>query len=64
MSKRYHKASKVNQRGGVSALCFAQPRSIDLSRASWTIRDEAVTCPRCRKLLQQIAEVEASAVRR
>ena len=60
LSKIYHKASHVNQCGGVSALCYALPRAIDLRRASWTIRDEAVTCPRCKELMRQIANVAAN----
>jgi hypothetical protein len=58
-TKLYHMASKVNERGGVSALCFAQKRSIDLRRASWGLRPEAVTCPRCKRLLAQIADLGA-----
>lgn len=53
-AKVYHMASKVNQRGGVSALCFAQPRAINLARASWVLRPEAVTCPRCKHLMAQL----------
>jgi len=46
--KIYHRASKVNAKGQVSALCFKSPRAIDLKKALWTIRDEAVTCQKCR----------------
>lgn len=46
----YHKAKLVNGDGGVSALCFKEPRAIDLERALWTLRWEAVTCQKCRKL--------------
>lgn len=46
-AKPVHRADKINNRGGVSALCFARPRAIDLGRATWTIRDEAVTCSKC-----------------
>lgn len=49
--KLYHRAAKIDQRGNVSALCFASPRPIDLARATWTNRDEAVTCPKCRALI-------------
>jgi hypothetical protein len=52
-TKLYHMASKVNEQGGVSALCFAQKRSIDLRRASWVLRPESVTCPRCKRLLAE-----------
>jgi hypothetical protein len=46
-----HRAAKINEQGGVSARCFKRPRAIDLRRASWTIRDEAVTCPKCAALI-------------
>ncbi len=49
--KKYHFASKLNSAGGVSALCFSRPRDIDLSRASWTNRKEAVTCEKCLTLM-------------
>ena len=49
--KIYHKAKLIRGDGAVSALCFSRPRAIDLSKASWTNRDEAVTCEKCRKLL-------------
>lgn len=42
-----HKAGKINQRGGVSAICFKSPRAINMKIASWVMRDEAVTCPNC-----------------
>lgn len=45
--KIYHMASLVNQDGGMSALCFKRPRSIDLRRSLWTNRAEAVTCKKC-----------------
>jgi hypothetical protein len=49
--KTYHMAAKINALGDVSALCFKAPRAIDLKRASWTNRPEAVTCPKCKRLL-------------
>jgi len=49
--KTYHMADKVNPQGGVSALCFEKPRAIDLIRALWTNRAEAVTCKKCLKIL-------------
>jgi hypothetical protein len=48
----YHRAHLISERG-VSALCFSRPRPIDLRRALWTNRDEAVTCPRCLKLIAE-----------
>lgn len=50
--KKYHKANKFASGGRVSALCFNRPRAINLSRALWTIRDEAVTCEKCLRLLE------------
>jgi len=47
----YHRGDKINQRGGVSALCFATPRAIDMKRATWTSSDDAVTCPKCKALI-------------
>lgn len=51
--KPYHLAHLMTERGDVSALCFDRPRPIDLTRASWTIRPEAVTCPKCRKKMAE-----------
>lgn len=44
--------SKVTGKGAVSALCSEPPRAIDLRRSGWTIRAAAVTCERCRQMLQ------------
>jgi len=49
--RKYHFANKFSERG-VSALCFPTPRAIDLKRATWTIRPDAVTCKKCLKLLK------------
>ena len=49
--RTYHRAAKIREDGSVSALCFKSPRAIDMRRATWTIRDEAVTCPRCLEAL-------------
>lgn len=45
--KLYHRGAKIDQKGNVSALCYARPRAINLARESWTITDSAVTCPKC-----------------
>lgn len=45
--KPVHMAGKMRDDGAVSAKCFNKPRPIDLSKASWTLRPEAVTCKRC-----------------
>lgn len=51
--KIYHRGDKINNAGGVSALCFVKPKAIDLSKATWTNRDEAVTCKKCLAILQK-----------
>ena len=58
LAKLYHKAGKMRSDGAVSALCFARPRAIDLTRALWTIRPEAVTCPKCKKVMAKLAAAE------
>lgn len=50
--KIYHRASKINENGEVSALCFVKPRAINLFKASWTMRDEVVTCKKCLSILR------------
>lgn len=45
--KIYHRAHLMGPDGQVSALCFKRPRAIDLRTASWTLRDDEVTCPKC-----------------
>lgn len=47
-----HLAHLLGPNGEVSALCFSRPHAIDMTRASWTNRLEAVTCPRCRHLIK------------
>ena len=51
--KKYHKARLVSTAGGVSALCFERPRAINLEHARWTLLDEAVTCPKCLRILKK-----------
>ena len=46
-----HRGDKIDQKGRVSALCFPRPRVIDMKRATWVMRDEAVTCPKCLALI-------------
>ena len=53
--KPYHLAAKFRRSGTralVSALCFTRPRAINLRVATWTIRPEAVTCPKCLKAIK------------
>lgn len=52
MPKVVHRAAQVSDGGKVSALCFSKPRAIDLARESWTLRDDAVTCPACRSAME------------
>lgn len=53
--KPVHRAKGIRGDGAVSALCFRGPRPIDLSRASWTLRDDGVTCKRCLKKMAERA---------
>jgi hypothetical protein len=46
-------------RAEVDALVALLKRSTDLRRASWVLRPESVTCPRCKRLLAEIADVGA-----
>ena len=50
-TRMFHRGAKVNRHGRVTALCFVRPHGIDMTRATWTIRDEAVTCPKCKALI-------------
>jgi hypothetical protein len=45
--KPVHMAALISRTGGVSPLCASTPRRINLKRATWTNRAEAVTCQRC-----------------
>jgi len=51
--KRVHKAALVCDDARVSALCFAKPRAIVLSRATWTFKVEHATCPKCLAIIFQ-----------
>ena len=51
LPKVRHKAHRISASGGVSALCFKSPRPINLRVASWVMRDQDVTCPKCKALL-------------
>jgi hypothetical protein len=54
--KVYHRGVLVNEYGRVSALCFVRPQPIDLGRASWTMRDDGVTCPKCKLKIRKQAK--------
>lgn len=45
----YHMGAKIatDGSGRVSPLCAKRPRALNLERELWTLRWEAVTCPRC-----------------
>jgi hypothetical protein len=45
--KKYHMANLINPEGKVSALCYKNPRAINLGQAMWTTDEKAVTCKRC-----------------
>lgn len=47
-AKIIHFAALVDPDGHVSPFCARRPRALDLSKESWTLRPEAVTCKRCR----------------
>lgn len=51
MSKPIHRAKHMTGDGRVSPLCATIPRAINLKIATWTLRDDAVTCPKCLKRL-------------
>jgi len=61
LKKVYHRAMFVDPDGNVSALCFRTPRAIDLKKALWTNRDEAVTCPSCKAAINDAKEADAIA---
>ena len=46
-----HMAVGMNTAGGVSALCFARKRAIDMRKATWTTSWKGVTCKKCLKIL-------------
>lgn len=49
--KPIHLAKHMAPDGGVSPLCAKTPRALNLKVATWTLDRNAVTCPRCKKLL-------------
>lgn len=61
--KVYHFAALFSEKGGASALCYVRPRAINLKAGqSWTIREEAVTCPKCIKAIAASTEKLARAL--
>jgi hypothetical protein len=55
-----HKAKHIAGDGRVSPLCAKTPRSIDMTRATWTTDARAVTCPRCLTALSTPAAREGT----
>jgi hypothetical protein len=49
--KTYHFARLMDRAGNVSPICADPPRKINLTKETWTIRKQAVTCKHCRGLL-------------
>ena len=49
--KIVHRCGIIDREGNSSVICFAKPRAIDLSRENVTIRDDAVTCAKCKSKL-------------
>ena len=56
--KIVHKASMIREDGETSALCFDPPRAINMRVATWTNRNEAVTCKKCIAAIRMIALIE------
>lgn len=52
MAKPVHMAKHIRQDGAVSPLCAKTPRALNLAKAVWTIRPEAVTCKKCSAILR------------
>lgn len=60
-----HMAHLVREDGAVSAFCSPDPyRPIDLRRATWTNRPEAVTCRKCLRMLMERGGRGASGARK
>lgn len=51
-SKPVHRAKLIREDGAVSPLCARTPRAISLKQATWTIRDEDVTCKGCLEIIR------------
>ena len=48
----YHRAKLINDAGDIVPLCrVTSMEKINLSVECWTIRDDAVTCSRCKRLI-------------
>lgn len=60
MGRRVHKAVAVSSRGGVSALCSPAYRAVSMTKASWTLTDKFVTCPKCLTAMEREARIDAA----
>jgi hypothetical protein len=60
MTKLYHYGKRIRADGAVSALCYDTPRKIDLGKASWVLRKNAVTCAKCISLLEKKTKSESA----
>lgn len=49
--KPVHLAKLIAPNGNVSPACATTPRMLNLKRETWTIREEAVTCKKCKAKL-------------
>ncbi len=49
--KIIHKAKLISRNGDVSPLCANKPRKLNLAKESWTNRNDAVTCEKCKAKL-------------
>lgn len=47
-----HMAKLVSPNGDVSPLCATEPRALNLKVETWTNRQQAVTCRRCKRRLE------------
>lgn len=50
-----HMMALMADNGDVSPVCAETPRPINLNKATWTVRWDAVTCRKCLKLREKAA---------
>ncbi len=55
--KPIHFANLISNKGDVSPICALQPRKLNLRRETWTMRKEAVTCPKCIAHLKKFPDI-------
>lgn len=49
-SRMVHIATKLDDHGNVSALCFDPPRVINMRRHTWTLDPDWASCRRCKRI--------------